>query len=392
MARFDARTLTLPVPDESDFTSRLRSPAVAARIGVWLGICFAIAFVTGVISHQAQLTNPVIPFPTRPVWGYRVTQGLHVITGTAAIPLLLVKLWTVFPKLFARPPRRARLLLVEGLERASIAVLVAASIFQLASGLANAAQWYPWSFQFRATHYALAWIAIGALVVHIAVKLPIIRDTLRGDIEETTHDRPSATEQGPLSRRGLVRTALLAAGVGVLATAGSTVPLLRKVSVFGVRSGDGPGGIPINVSARAADVVAAALSPDFRLTLTYGEAARSFTRAELAALPQTSAELPIACVEGWSASGLWTGVRLRDLLDLVEAPRGRNVYIESLQERGFYRRSTLPDQFADDELTLLALELNGEPLAIDHGYPCRLIAPNRPGVLQTKWVTRLEVL
>ena len=28
---------------------------------------------------------------------------------------------------------------------------------------------------------------------------------------------------------------------------------------------------------------------------------------------------------------------------------------------------------------------------LDHGFPARVIAPNRPGVLQTKWVTRLEV-
>ena len=32
-----------------------------------------------------------------------------------------------------------------------------------------------------------------------------------------------------------------------------------------------------------------------------------------------------------------------------------------------------------------------EPLDLDHGYPCRVIAPNRPGVLQTKWVASLEV-
>ena len=38
-------------PREEDFTSRLRSPAVAARVGVWLGTCFVIAFVTGFISH-----------------------------------------------------------------------------------------------------------------------------------------------------------------------------------------------------------------------------------------------------------------------------------------------------------------------------------------------------
>jgi len=383
---------TVRIPAEADFRSSLRSPAVAARVGVWLGVCFVLAFVTGVISHEAYVAHPVIPFPTRPAWGYRVTQGVHVLSGTAAIPLLLVKLWSVFPKLFARPPRQVRELVLHGLERASIGVLVAAGIFQLASGLANSAQWYPWSFHFRATHYAVAWVAIGALLVHVAVKLPVIRRALGADIEDASQDRASATEHGPLTRRGLVRSALLASGVAVLATAGSTVPVLRKVSVLGVRSGDGPGGIPVNKSAHAADVVAAALSPDYRLVVAYDGRERAFSRGDLERLGQRTAELPIACVEGWSASGRWTGVRLRDLLDLVAAPRGRDVRVVSLQQHGPFRETTLPGRFADDPLTLLALGLAGEPLAIDHGYPCRLIAPDRPGVLQTKWVGRLEVL
>ena len=42
--------------------------------------------------------------------------------------------------------------------------------------------------------------------------------------------------------------------------------------------------------------------------------------------------------------------------------------------------------------TLLALQLNGARLTLDHGFPARLIAPNRAGVLQTKWVERLEVI
>jgi DMSO/TMAO reductase YedYZ molybdopterin-dependent catalytic subunit len=52
----------------------------------------------------------------------------------------------------------------------------------------------------------------------------------------------------------------------------------------------------------------------------------------------------------------------------------------------------LEPSHARDPLTLLATRLNGATLAADHGYPARLIAPNRPGVLQTKWVTQLVVL
>jgi len=392
----------LHIPRETDFTSRLRSPAVAARVGLWLGICFGVAFATGLVSHAAQVPDPWLPFPTRPSWGYRVTQGLHVISGTAAVPLLLVKLWTVFPKLFARPPRRVGELVVHGLERASIGVLVGAAIFQLATGLANSAQWYPWSFPFVATHYAVAWLAIGALVVHIGVKLPVIRRALGADVDGTSQDRPGQDRPGQdrpgqgassgLSRRGLLRGTWLAAGIAVLATAGSTVPWLRRVSVLGVRSGDGPAGVPINRSARAAGATAGAMSPDYRLTVAYAGRTETFTRADLEAMSQTTADLPIACVEGWSASATWTGVRVRELLDRVGAPRNSDVRVRSLQTHGAYAVTVLQGNFADDPLTLVALMLNGEPLALDHGYPCRLIAPNRPGVLQTKWLRKLEVI
>lgn len=379
------------VPSDPDFSSRLRSASVTARVGLWLGVCFVICIVTGLVSHYAQNADHPIAFPASPVWGYRVSQGLHVISGTAAVPLLLVKLWTVYPRLFLRPARGVRRLLLDALERGSIGVLVAAAVFQLASGLANSAQWYPWDFSFRSSHYAIAWVAVGALLVHVAVKLPVIRGALAAGVEDTTYDRPSATEPGVLSRRGVLRITWLAAGVAVLATAGSTVPVLRRVSVLGVRSGDGPMGVPVNKSASAAGVTAPATSADFRLTVAHGDREIALTRADLAAMPQSTHSLPIACVEGWSANGTWTGVPVRALLDLVGAPEGSDVLVTSLQESGPYTTTVLHASFADDERTLLALALGGEPLAIDHGYPARVIAPNRPGVLQTKWVRRLEV-
>ena len=373
-------------------TSHLRSAAVAARVGRWLGICFGVAFLTGLVSHYAQNPPQPIPFPTSPSWGYRVTQGLHVTTGIACIPLLLVKLWSVLPLLVRGLPSgwaaRAR----DGAERASIAVLVSASVFLLVTGLLNSTQWYPWDFSFRRSHYALAWVATGALVLHLAVKLPTIREALGRDVDDTGLDRPEAVVRGGLSRRGLLRSTWAAAGLAVLATAGSTVPWLRRVSVLGVRSGDGPGGVPINRTAAAAGVEESASSPTYRLVVAHAGTTVSLTREDLLAMPQRSEELPIACVEGWSASAVWTGVRLRDLLDLVDAPRGAEVEVTSLQERGAFRATLLQGNFADDDRTLVALALSGEPLDLDHGYPARLIAPNRPGVLQTKWLSRLEAV
>ena len=63
----------------------------------------------------------------------------------------------------------------------------------------------------------------------------------------------------------------------------------------------------------------------------------------------------------------------------------------SLQQARSYRTSDLNHWQAHDPDTLLALLVNGEELDIDHGYPLRLIGPDRPGVMQTKWVDRLVV-
>ena len=114
--------------------------------------------------------------PSRPVWGYRVSQGIHVATGIATIPLLLAKLWTVSPKLWAWPPVRS---VLHGLERLSILVLVAAAIFEVVTGLINIAQWYPWSFYFPRVHYYVGWVAIGSIALHVAVKAPVIAAALR---------------------------------------------------------------------------------------------------------------------------------------------------------------------------------------------------------------------
>ena len=320
------------------------------------------------------------------MWGYRLTQGLHVAAGTACVPLLLVKLWTVYPRFWIRPPRPSRELLLHVAERTSVGVLVAAAIFQLATGLANVTTWYPWSFSFRSTHFAVAWVVIGALVVHIAVKLPVVREALAGPVDQ---DEPPGDG---LSRRGLVRTAGIASAAAVLLTVGGTVPWLRKVSVFSVRSGDGPQDLPVNKSARAAGVTASATDPAYRLDVVYGDQS---TVADPGRPPRDAAD------GGRPADRLRRGLERPRRLERRAAARparprsgrraGRRSRCPRSRSTGRFRVTDLPAQFADDDLTLLALGLGGEALSIDHGYPARLIAPNRPGVLQTKWVSRLEV-
>lgn len=383
------------LPTPAAFRSDLRGPRTAARVGVWLGLAFGVTFVTGVFSHVAHLRGADVPLPTGPAWLYLATQGVHVAAGTAAVPLLLVKLWSVYPRLFERPPRPSRALVLHLLERGSIALLVGAAFFQLVTGLANSAQWYPWSFDFIAAHYALAWVAVGSLVLHVAVKLPVIRRALAEPVDDEhptgSDDEPSPSEVG-LSRRTLLRTTWLAAGVSVLATTAVGLPGLRRVAVLSVRSGEGPQGVPVNRSAIAAGVTESLADPGWRLRVIGPAGTVELSLDDLGAMAQRTADLPIACVEGWSAGGTWGGVPVRDVVALVGGAESDDVVLRSLQERGAWRESRLPAEFVRHPDSLLALTLSGEPLHPDHGYPCRLIAPARPGVTQTKWLREVAVV
>ena len=372
---------------EGTFTSRLHSPRIAALLGLALGVTFTICFATGLLSHLIQQPPDWFTWPSRPAGLYRVTQGLHVATGIASIPLLLAKLWTVYPRFWVWPPVRDGMHLVE---RISLFPLVAGSLFLAFTGIANIGLWYPWRFFFPAGHYWASWITMGALIVHIGAKAGIVRR------EAFTRDlaRLEESKGEGLSRRGFLWVVAATAGALTVTTVGQTFSPLNRLALLAPRRPDvGPQGFPVNKSALSAGVTSSAIAPSYKLSVT-GKVERELNLSleELRSLPQVAATLPISCVEGWSANVAWRGVRVRDLLVMSGADEGATVSVESLQTDGLYRASELNSSHAQDPDTLLALECNGDELHIDHGFPLRLIGPNRPGVMQTKWVGELIVL
>ncbi|OIH94643.1 molybdopterin-binding protein [Curtobacterium sp. MCBA15_001] len=423
-----------------------RNARSAVVLGRLLGIAFLICFGTGLYSHFLQDPLPWMRFPTRPTQLYQFTQGLHITAGIAIIPLLLAKLNTVMPALAQDPPVRGVLHL---LERLSIAVFVSAAIVQVGTGLVNTYQWYPWPFPFRQVHYALSYVLIGSLAIHIAAKLRIIarywraRDAYdadgrfvhdgsvgselpeygleaRGDSAtyprgitgrvmrwadgaepsraSRPDDQPRADRQPRAGRRQRVARRGFFAGIAaatagvVVLTVGQSSRLGEPFNVFAPRQRHrGPNDLPVNRTARAAGVLATATAADWTLTVVGPAVTRTFSRAELVALGMTMVELPISCVEGWSQMGTWKGVRMRDLLEAVQADPASDVRVTSLERHGGYRIMDMGPEYASDPTTLVALELNGGTLDLDHGFPARIIAPGRPGVLQTKWIERIEV-
>jgi len=385
------------------FSSPLRSTVVTARIGRILGILIAICFVTGLLSHYQYYPWSWLPEPASPVWGYRLSQGLHVATGTASIPLLLVKLWSVYPNLFRWPPARS---VKHALERGSVAVLVASALVQVFTGFFNALNWYPWPWNFVSVHRFLAYVLIGSMLLHIAVKLPDIKYGLQskvadGDVltEIPWSENPLAhSNAGPLpppptpalSRRGLLAATGAGIGIVVVTSVGQTLALLEPVGLLAIRQPKkGPQGVPVNRTAQQAKVTGLALDPAWTLRVV-GPAPYSLTLAEVEAMAVHEGHFPVNCVEGWSVGALWRGLRLLDVVIRAGGSSDSRVRVRSLEPKGTYNNSYV--EGPQVSAALLATHLNGERLNVDHGYPLRLISPNRAGVLNTKWLTTVEVM
>lgn len=152
--------------------SPVRNSRMTVVVGRLLGAAFIVCFLTGFYSHLLQSPVDWFVAPARPEYLYAWTQGIHVVVGSMLVPLLLAKLWVVYPRLFQWPAVTGMLSLIE---RASVGVLVATALVLPVTGILNVLQWYPWEFSFRRTHFALAWVLIGALLLHIAVQFPVIR-------------------------------------------------------------------------------------------------------------------------------------------------------------------------------------------------------------------------
>lgn len=389
----------------------MRGVRFTAVLGLVLLAGITVVFVTGLLSYAAY--NPdlaavndktpekgwlgfyLFAWPTGPHWLYRLTQGLHVTVGVVLVPVVLAKLWSVIPKLFALPPAASP---ARALERISLLLLVGGVLFELVTGVLNIQLEYLFPGSFYPLHFYGAWVFMAAFLAHVGLKLPRALRVLRhGVIRPDTDELASPAPAEPtVSRRG----ALAVVGAGslllLITTGGRSFDgAPRRLALLtprgGAEPGSGPDGFQINKTAASVGVTAADTGDRWRLVLAGPAGEFRLTRAHLLAMDQYDAALPIACVEGWSTSDQrWRGVRLRDLAVRAGYPDGAaDVLVESVQRAGPFRAVALRDNQVRDPRSLLALHVNGADLSLDHGYPARVIVPAAPGVMNTKWVTRM---
>src|SRR3569833_3544703 len=398
--------------------SPLRGPWLTSVFGLVLLIGLPVVIITGLLSYAAYaprfgqafpahvgwLRLPFFDWPTRPVWLYRLNQGVHVTLGLVLVPVVLAKLWSVVPKLFAWPPARS---LAQVLERLSLVLLVGGVLFEIATGVLNIQYDYVFGFSFYTAHFYGAWVFIGAFALHATLKFPHLVRALRSrPFREELRTSRADTRPEPLDEEGLVaadpapatlsrRGALTLVGggsvLGAVLTAGQSLGgAARRVALLAPRGGyrETAADFPVNRTAASASI--GPVGDDWRLALVAGGRVVQLGRARLLAMPPHAARLPIACVEGWSPVQPWSGVRLRDLAALAGVSHPASAHVRSQARGGAFRQAELQPNQVTAPAALLALRVNGADLTADHGYPARVIVPALPGVHNTKWVRAIE--
>lgn len=138
----------------------------------------------------------------------------------------------------------------------------------------------------------------------------------------------------------------------------------------------------------------------------------ALTMADLRRMPRVSMPVTLECAgngrgffdppvagvqwqKGAVGNALWSGVRFADVLKRAGVKAsGRYVWLNGAdqpvgQVPDFVRQ--LPSEKAMHADTILAYEMNGEPLPIPNGFPLRVIAPGWEGAYAVKWLTHIQV-
>ncbi len=214
-----------------------------------------------------------------------------------------------------------------------------------------------------------------------------------------TNHAPEQAAAAPIGRR-----AVLASGVGVVLAVAAGA-LMRRLYGLATFSYDGTQYKGADVQyVTPADkfyvVTKNVIDPqaerdNWRLEIAgMVDRPRSYTFAELAALPAVTQETTLMCISnevggGLMSNAVWKGVALRGLLEAAGPQSGvKEILLHGVDNY----TDTFALEKALDPTTLVVYEMNGAPLAQRHGYPVRVIVPGLFGEKNVKWITRIELV
>ncbi|MDQ2751995.1 MAG: molybdopterin-dependent oxidoreductase [Bacteroidota bacterium] len=112
----------------------------------------------------------------------------------------------------------------------------------------------------------------------------------------------------------------------------------------------------------------------------------AFNLDEIKKLPKQEIVYDFKCVEGWSQIQHWGGVSLRDFMNAKQLNEETKMKFIGMQTPNgeYYVGLDMPSALHPQ--TILAYEMNGQPLTMAHGFPLRLIVPVKYGIKNLKCI------
>jgi DMSO/TMAO reductase YedYZ molybdopterin-dependent catalytic subunit len=112
---------------------------------------------------------------------------------------------------------------------------------------------------------------------------------------------------------------------------------------------------------------------------------------ELLALPRVTQVSDFHCVTGWTVDDVrWTGVRITDIFAKVKPTPEANALQFVSAEKPYLDYLTMEQALLHD--VMLAYEMDGKPLAREHGAPVRLVIPEMYGYKNVKWLSQINLV
>jgi DMSO/TMAO reductase YedYZ molybdopterin-dependent catalytic subunit len=126
------------------------------------------------------------------------------------------------------------------------------------------------------------------------------------------------------------------------------------------------------------------------------------TLADLRAMPKQTQITKHCCIQGWSGIAQWGGVSLRHIVGLCRPlPAARYIVFYAFDNKSTsephaqgpgYFYGTIRLELAEDPQTMLAYEMNGQPLPVLHGAPLRLRVETQLGFTMVKYIRAIEFI
>ncbi|MBA2442094.1 MAG: molybdopterin-dependent oxidoreductase [Rubrobacter sp.] len=298
--------------------------------------------------------------------------SIHAYAGLLSLPILAAKLWSGVLS-WRRRTAKQGIRASPGLHLLTLG-LVLLTLVMYGSGVLMYANFTPGgNAVYKQVHLWSAVLVTPLITHHLYLYLHRALEVVGTTLAPSPAGGLRIT-RGYLIRLGGAMFVLLAGARG----AGSFLESLGS---------EDPNDFPVTLTSGGADRP----DPEEWRLLVSGDVAEPtrFSLADLHGAALNRSTYSLDCIIGWSVVREWGGIPVMDLIRRAQ-PRGEIVSAVFRSTTGY--EVALPLEVLKERGTMVTLEVGGVPLASEHGFPARLMAPGVIGEKCVKWLAEIEIV